>query len=406
MSRNPSYGRAAVRWLLLCALVAISHVLMTTNGHAQARSSSTMNGVTVTVVGSGSQTVEPHKDGARAVLNGMEVIALKDQITVDGKIYNVLPYKEVILEAVDQWGFRVSADGNTIHEISDFDGLKAAAERGNATALNNLGVHYLQGDGVEKDVDRAIELYRKAGEKGSLQAQSNLANLYWYGRKEVPRNPSLAVFWAKKAAAQDSEDVLFILARAHETGDGAAENMETAVQWYEKAAAAGQASGLNNLAYFYLKGEVVGQNAEKAIDLYKKASELGNSLASNNLGIIYRNGSEVPKNLQLSAQYFEKAVEQKHPGAEESLAKVLAQLNEPKPEADPVPVVTVADSAPQTPPALPQPPTPAADEPPPLVTPAPAAELPPPLPQKQIFFAVNGQRQGPVNEDEFWMERQ
>lgn len=410
MSRNPSYRHAAVRWLLLCALVAFSHVLMTTSGHAQARSSSTMNGVTVTVVGSGSQTVEPHQDGARAVLNGMEVIALKDQITVDGKTYGVKPYKEVILEAVDQWGFRVSADGNTIHEISDFDGLKVAAERGNATALNNLGVHYLQGDGVEKDVDRAIELYRKAGEKGSAQAQSNLANLYWYGREDVSRNPSLAVFWAKKAAEQDSEDVLFILARAFETGDGAAENMETAVKWYEKAAAAGQASGLNNLAYFYLKGEVVEQNAEKAVELYKKASDLGNSLASNNLGIIYRNGSEVPKNLQLSAQYFEKAVEQNHPGAADSLAKVMAQLNEPQPSADPVPVVTVADSAPQTPqtpqtpPTLPQPATPAADEPPPLVSPAPAAApataLPPPLPQKQIFFAVNGQRQGPVNEDE------
>lgn len=404
MSRKPMCKYATVRWLLLCAMVAFSHLVMTTGGHAQARSSSTINGVTITVVGGGDQEVGPHQDGARAVLNGLEVIALKGQITVDGKTYGVKPYKEVVLEAVDQWGFKVSADGRTIHEISDFAGLQAAAERGNATALNNLGVHYIQGDGVDKDVDRAIELYRKAGDKGSAQARSNLANLYWYGRTEVPRNPSLAVFWAKKAADVGSESVLFILARAHETGEGAAENMQTAVEWYEKAAAAGQAPGLNNLAYFYLKGEVVEQDADKAVDLYKQASDLGHGLASNNLGIIFRNGSEVPKNLRLSAHYFEKAVEQNHPDAADSLAKVLAQLNESQPEANPVPVVTVADTSPQQPPTLPQPPTPAADEPPPLVSPAPAAApvtaAPPPLPQKQIFFAVNGQRQGPVNEDE------
>lgn len=404
MSRKSMCRYPTVKWLLLCVLVVSSHLLMTTGGHAQARTSSTMNGITVTVIGGGNQTVEPHQDGARAVLNGMEVIALKGQITVDGKTHGVKPYKEVVLEAVDQWGFKVSADGRTIHEISDFDGLQAAAERGNATALNNLGVHYLQGDGVEKDVNRAIELYRKAGENGSAQAQSNLANLYWYGRTGVPRNPSLSVFWARKAADQGSESVLFVLARAYETGEGASENMQTAVEWYEKAAVAGQAPGLNNLAYFYLKGEVVAQDADRAVDLYKKASDLGHGLASNNLGIIYRNGSEVPKNLQLSAQYFQKAVEQKHPDAADSLAKVLAQLNQPQAEADPVPVVTVADSSPQTPPTLPQPPAPAADEPPPLVSPAPAtapaAALPPPLPQKQIFYAVNGQRQGPINEDE------
>lgn len=398
MSRKPKSNYPIGKWLLLCALFAFSHLVMTTDGLAQARSSSTVNGITITVVGGGSQEVGPHGDGARAVLNGQEVIALKGQITVGGKTFGVKPYKEVVVESLQQWGLKVSADGNTIHELSDFEGLQTAADRGNATALNNLGVHYLQGDGVVKDVDRAIELYRTAAEKGSTQAQSNLANLYWHGREEVPKNSALAVFWAKKAVENGSESVLFVLARAHETGEGAPESQKTAVKWYQRAAEAGQAPGLNNLAYFYLKGEVVEQDVDKAVELYKKASDLGHAMASNNLGILYRNGSEVDENLQASAQYFEKAVAQNHPSAAESLAKVKAQLSASKPDASPVPVITVAGTSPQAPPAIPQPP--AANEPPPLNIPAPPAALPPPLPQKQIFFAVNGQRQGPVNEDE------
>ena len=52
--------------------------------------------------------------------------------------------------------------------------LTKAAEKGYAPAQNGLGFCYEFGDGVEKDLNKAIEWYTKAAEQGDVRAQSNL----------------------------------------------------------------------------------------------------------------------------------------------------------------------------------------------------------------------------------------
>jgi TPR repeat protein len=53
--------------------------------------------------------------------------------------------------------------------------LRQAAEQGYAPAQNALGFCYEFGDGVEKDLKKAIEWYTKAAEQGDARAQNNLA---------------------------------------------------------------------------------------------------------------------------------------------------------------------------------------------------------------------------------------
>ena len=53
--------------------------------------------------------------------------------------------------------------------------LRQAAERGYAPAQNSLGFCYEYGDGVEKDLKKAIEWYTKDAEQGDARAQNNLA---------------------------------------------------------------------------------------------------------------------------------------------------------------------------------------------------------------------------------------
>jgi TPR repeat protein len=48
---------------------------------------------------------------------------------------------------------------------------------GHALAMNNIGELYEKGMGVEKDLDAAIEWYRKAAEQGEENAQSALERL-------------------------------------------------------------------------------------------------------------------------------------------------------------------------------------------------------------------------------------
>ena len=52
---------------------------------------------------------------------------------------------------------------------------RLAAEQAQGTAINNLGIMYLEGKGVAKDVEEAKRLFKQAIEKGVAKAKDNLA---------------------------------------------------------------------------------------------------------------------------------------------------------------------------------------------------------------------------------------
>ena len=70
--------------------------------------------------------------------------------------------------------------------------------KGYAPAQYDLGYHYYQGLGIERDYYQAAHWYRKAAEQGNKNAQRALADCYEQGRG-VPGNPSLAREWREKA---------------------------------------------------------------------------------------------------------------------------------------------------------------------------------------------------------------
>jgi len=58
---------------------------------------------------------------------------------------------------------------------------KKAVALGHSDAMNNLGVMYENGEGVERNVYKAYQLYKKAAQIGNDLAMSNLEKL----RKKV-----------------------------------------------------------------------------------------------------------------------------------------------------------------------------------------------------------------------------
>lgn len=93
-----------------------------------------------------------------------------------------------------------------------------AAEQGYADAQFNLGLMYANGEGIEKDMAKAVELFKKAAEQGHVDAQNNLGAMYFTG-EGVDRDEKKAVEWFKKAAAQGNEE-----AQANLDAIGAARN--------------------------------------------------------------------------------------------------------------------------------------------------------------------------------------
>ena len=80
--------------------------------------------------------------------------------------------------------------------------FRRAADLGFASALNMLGIMYEKGRGVEEDYAAALVLFRQAAARGGLaDAQFNIGRMY-EGGKGVEVNPAMAQEWYRKAATQ------------------------------------------------------------------------------------------------------------------------------------------------------------------------------------------------------------
>ena len=90
-------------------------------------------------------------------------------------------------------------------ESEKFEGLRKAAEQGDAEAQYLLGLAYWSGDGVDKDEREGVRWFHKAADQGYVRAQFKLGATYWAG-DGVDKDERAAVRWWRKAAEQGSQD--------------------------------------------------------------------------------------------------------------------------------------------------------------------------------------------------------
>lgn len=79
--------------------------------------------------------------------------------------------------------------------------VQPGGEGGSAQAQFSVGVLYASGDGVQRDLVKALHWYRSAAEQGDAAAQNNLGVLYATGQG-VSQDETEALHWYRKAAAQ------------------------------------------------------------------------------------------------------------------------------------------------------------------------------------------------------------
>ena len=163
--------------------------------------------------------------------------------------------------------------------------LEKAAQMGHSGAQNHLGVDYKTGEGVAKDLKKAIYWYQKAIDQNNPKAMWNLAQLY------------------KK-------------------GDGVAKDEKKYVSLLLRAAGLGHSNSQNSVGLLYQKGIGVAKNIEEAIKWYNAAADQGNEKAVYNLGLLYYNGTGVPRDLVKAREYWQKAVDM----GDESTRKDLEEV--------------------------------------------------------------------------------
>ena len=118
------------------------------------------------------------------------------------------------------------------------DKLNDIAEKGKADDQISLGDRYHRGEGVSKDVAKAIYWYQKAADQGNAQAVYTLGIIYMNGLG-VPKDDAKAFDWFQKSAEQGDTVAQYFLGHMYENGKGVPKDDAKAIYWYQKAAKEG-----------------------------------------------------------------------------------------------------------------------------------------------------------------------
>lgn len=185
--------------------------------------------------------------------------------------------------------------------------LRLAADNGSDKAMTRLGYYYGIGEIVEKDLNRAFQLYIKAAEKGNKIAQYDVG-LYYQNGYSVEKNTEKAIEWYTRSAKQEYSDAQYKLSCIYlERKD-----RETELYWLRLAADNGYNDAMNRLGCYYGSGEVVEQDRNRAFELFLKAAQKGNKVAQFNTGLYYQNGFGTEKNTEQMLYWYIKAAENGH----------------------------------------------------------------------------------------------
>ena len=173
-------------------------------------------------------------------------------------------------------------------------------------AMEALAGLYFNGQGVQQDYVKAVELYTQAADNYSVEAMHDLGEIYRFG-KGTEKNIDKAIYWHSNAAAND--DVDSMLANIYFRGEGVEIDYEKAKYWSLEGAKLGNDVSMLNLADCYCEGEGGDQDYVAAMAWYKKAADIGNMSAMYRVGRMYLLGEGGEENPNLAIEWFEKALD-------------------------------------------------------------------------------------------------
>ena len=148
------------------------------------------------------------------------------------------------------------------------------ARDGNKDAQRQVGFQFAEGNGTQKDANKAVYWLRKASKQGDVTAQSGLGAMLSMGQGI----------------------------------EGETQSYEEALNWLQKAAKKGDVDAIRNLGGMYYYGRGVQKDDAEAERHFLKAAELGHPGAQLNMGVRYKNSPE--PNIPMAEKWFRKAANQ------------------------------------------------------------------------------------------------
>jgi TPR repeat protein len=173
---------------------------------------------------------------------------------------------------------------------------KAVKLDNNSDALVNLGLFYFRGQGIEKDITKAIDYFIKAEKLGNIEVLMYFGILYETEYGDIDK----AIEFYEKAAKLGNFMSMLILCDYYI--ENSIQDTCKVKEYLGKAAKIADYKQLDKVAEIY---ELRLKNYLKAKKYYKKAIKLGNYDALIKIANIYL----AEKNYSIAFEYYEKAVD-------------------------------------------------------------------------------------------------
>ncbi|MBQ6827290.1 MAG: SEL1-like repeat protein, partial [Thermoguttaceae bacterium] len=195
------------------------------------------------------------------------------------------------------------------------------ADKGNdSLAAVTLAELYDEGKGVEKDVEKATEFYRRGANLGNAAAKNALARRYAEGIG-VEKSLREAERWFAAAdnrkerfevclqAANEGEKwAPYFVGQCYEKNDGVRMDLKAMAYWYRRGAEMEDLKAMRAYAYCCEYGYGVKLDYEEMLRLYRKGAELGHGMSAVGMGVCYEEGKGVEIDLGESAKWYAQAM--------------------------------------------------------------------------------------------------
>lgn len=141
--------------------------------------------------------------------------------------------------------------------------LRDAAELGHARAAYELGLAYMQGEGVPEDFDLSATWINRAADLGDPGAEFVVGSSL-YGGIGVEQNIADGLSFLERAADKGHPKAQFLLGQAYVDGVGVEKNAQWAARWYGQAAYGGHVQAQYALGVMFASGLGVPKSPRRA----------------------------------------------------------------------------------------------------------------------------------------------
>jgi TPR repeat protein len=241
--------------------------------------------------------------------------------------------------AMDNLGvFLLKEESNLVSNEANnrlaFELFDKARNLGYKKSLTNLGILYLKGIHVQKDLVNAKELFKKAasGDHPDIEAKFYLA---YFKLKEASISQDEAKFEEVAdelryvlALDKNHSDANYYLGFLFENGLGTDKDLRSAFKHFKIAMQTdpNNSKAKVKVANFYMTGEgQVYPDKAGALDLYQQAASQGNSDALLALGAFYEMGTLVDKDPERAKALYEQAANKGNPSGFYNLGLINLQ---------------------------------------------------------------------------------